>query len=247
LQTLLLLGPATGAYVDWINIVTWSSIKPLVATFSSQIFSRHILEELHKISEDGAYCVLCITFQGQSDANQIPKFVQVPFRDWMNAMCNKRERLKWERSKGVGNERQFCIGFKFEKNFCHTVINHTIEKWRLIASIWNVFSALLLTAKYKLILCTREKIIAERIYLFSDRRFLWICSTKTYRCRNYYVNMGKATMVVQPLPVKCQYKLILCTREKIIAERIFFRNMLFQCFVKLCFLIDKVHNISVFF
>ena len=49
LQTLLLLGPATGAYVDWIHIVTWSSIKPLVATFSSQICSRHILEELHKI------------------------------------------------------------------------------------------------------------------------------------------------------------------------------------------------------
>lgn len=48
----------------------------------------------YSASVDGAYCAACIAFQDPSDERQNPEFVQVPFRDWKNAMGEKRGRLK---------------------------------------------------------------------------------------------------------------------------------------------------------
>ena len=78
----------------------------------------------YSVSEDGAYCALCIAFHDQSGAKQNQQFLQVPFGDWKNAMCDKRGLLKihtaGERHLKALEIRQFRISFKSGKTFCQT-------------------------------------------------------------------------------------------------------------------------------
>ena len=79
------------------------------------------------MSEEGAYCAFCITFQDQSDAKQNTEFVQVPFHDWKNTMGDKRCPLKIH----AQSERHLMV-LEVRDNFVPSVTQSLSKAYHII-------------------------------------------------------------------------------------------------------------------
>jgi hypothetical protein len=57
-------------------------------------FSLHASAVSTPVTQDGAHCSLCITFRDHPGENpRYNEFVTVPYKDWKNALGEKRGRL----------------------------------------------------------------------------------------------------------------------------------------------------------